>query len=283
MNEIAKEMQTVESPMISAIERAAADPKVDVDKMERLLAMQERMLGKQAEQAWAASMVLAQQEMPAIPATSENKQTHSMYAKYEVMNKLAKPVYTQHGFAPSFGQEKSEFDGCIKVICDVRHLGGHSVRYGYDTPIDDVGMQGNVNKTPTHGRASAVSYGKRYLLGLIFNLTIEGDDDDGNGGDTRSAAEINQWWIDHNIAVRDLFESIYAIKQAIATKEWHFLAEIVFELSNEEKAVIWRPAATKGGVMTTDEQKALKSNDLHAASTYLREEKGIEASPCFKK
>jgi hypothetical protein len=53
--------------IISVIERAASDPNVDVDKMERLLQMQERIMSVQAKAEHAAAKTAAMSEMPAIP------------------------------------------------------------------------------------------------------------------------------------------------------------------------------------------------------------------------
>jgi hypothetical protein len=48
-------------------------------------------------------------------------------------------------------------------------------------PADGKGAKGNDVMTKTHATGSAMSYGSRYLLKLIFNIAIGQDDDDGNG------------------------------------------------------------------------------------------------------
>ena len=48
------------------IERAALNPEVDIDKMERLLQMQERVLDRQALMAYSASMAAMQTELPKV-------------------------------------------------------------------------------------------------------------------------------------------------------------------------------------------------------------------------
>ena len=167
--------------LMTAVARAAADPNVDVEKMERLFAMHERMAARQAEQDYASAMVRAQKAMPNIAKTSENKQTKSWYADLQAINERITPVYTECGFALSFGQEDSPIADHVRVVCDVLHVGGHTKRYTYDNPIDDAGIQGAKNKTPTHGRSSGISYGRRYITTMVFNLTLGGEDNDGNG------------------------------------------------------------------------------------------------------
>jgi len=266
MNELKK---VEENNMISVIERMASNPDVDVDKLERIMAMQERMIDKSAEQDWSIAMVNTQQSMPLIPVTGKNPQTNSGFAKLEVINRLITPVYTENGFSVSFSQEKSEFEDCIKIVGVVSHSGGHSKRYEYDSPIDDKGIKGTVNKTPTHGRASAVSYGQRYLIKLIFNLILEGEDDDGNLGDGRTAIDIQNYWIDQTGKWRELFDTINAIKQAIAINDMEALCEAWCELSNDEKNSIYNPAPTKGGILTVKERGIFKTEEYQTVRNEL--------------
>ena len=252
--------------IISVIERAAFDPNVDIDKMERLLSMQERIMDRQAEQAYVDAMIVAQQAMPTIEADSDNKQTNSKYAKFEKINKVIKPIYTENGFDLSFGMGKSDIQDFIRVICDVSHKGGHSKQFFIDLPPDETGIKGTKNKTLVHATSSAVSYAKRYLVAMIFNLTIGGEDDDGNsaGGDSRSALEVHQEHVDYMALVREWWPSIAAIKESIATQEYSVGVEAVSEIPDDTKRALWK-APTKGGIFTTDERAVMKSNPWHEA------------------
>src|SRR5690606_25050529 len=89
------------------------------------------------------------------------------------------PVYTSHGLALSFDTADSPLEGHVRVVCRVTHTGGHAQVYTHDNPLDLTGIGGKVNKTATHGRGSAITYARRYLTLLIFNLRT-GQDDDGN-------------------------------------------------------------------------------------------------------
>ena len=53
-------VQPETSALISMIERAARDPSVDIDKMERLLQMHERVEAKQRESAFNTAMAAVQ-------------------------------------------------------------------------------------------------------------------------------------------------------------------------------------------------------------------------------
>lgn len=174
------EIQTQESNMVSMIERMAMSPDVDVDKLERLMVMQEKMLDRSAEQEYTRAMVAVQNEIRAVTRDKLNPQTHSRFVSLEAIKKVVVPVYTANGFALSYGEAESTKEDNVRVTCKVMHSGGHSENFFYDCPIDDKGIAGKTNKTPTHGKASAVTYGERYILKLIFNITIQDEDDDGN-------------------------------------------------------------------------------------------------------
>lgn len=169
----------VSAPIIQMIERIVLNPDADIDKLERVMAMQERMLDRDQEGEFNRALVTAQSEMPLIQAKSKNDQTSSHYAKLDVINAGIVPVYTSNGFAVSFDTDTSPIEDHIRIIAHVAHRGGHSKSFKHDLPIDDKGIKGSVNKTQMHGRASTVSYGQRYLLCMIFNVST-GNDNDGN-------------------------------------------------------------------------------------------------------
>lgn len=165
-------------PLVAMIERAARDPSIDMDRLERLLAMKERSDLRVAEGAFNEAMSLAQGEMSTIARDSFNPQTRSKYASYAAVDRAIRPIYTKHGFRVSFDEEEISATDMIRVVAFVTK-GMHRERYHYDSPIVTTGLAGKTNMTLTHARASADTYAKRYLVGRIFNLST-GEDDDGN-------------------------------------------------------------------------------------------------------
>lgn len=162
------------------IERAARDPNVDVDKMERLYAMQERALSRHAEQAFNEAMKAAQAEMRAIGADANNSQTKSKYATYAKLDSVLRPIYTKHGFSVSFDEDDSPKAEHIRVLAYVAHEAGFTRTYRKDMPADGKGAKGGDVMTKTHATGAAASYGMRYLLKGIFNVAVGEDDTDGN-------------------------------------------------------------------------------------------------------
>jgi hypothetical protein len=175
--------------IMAVIARAAADPNVDVGKMERLLAMIREEDKRVAEQLFNAAMARAQAEMPLILKKATNPSTNSKFAKLEAIAKAILPVVEKHNFSLQFSEDDSPKPEKIRVVCKVSHaadLNGkqysHSEIFHMDLSPDDTGAKGSPTKTKIHGEGSTFSYGRRYLTCMIFNLTIIGEDDDGTQG-----------------------------------------------------------------------------------------------------
>lgn len=169
--------------ILAVISRAATDPAVDVEKVERLAALYERMQAKQAEQSFGVAMAEAQKGMDHVRTDANNPSTKSKYASYGALDKAVRPVYTKHGFALTFGTADGAPEGHVRVICDVFHKAGHTKRYHIDMPADGKGAKGGDVMTKTHAMGSALTYGFRYLLKAIFNIVVSDDDGNGAGGD----------------------------------------------------------------------------------------------------
>ncbi|MBS0227631.1 MAG: ERF family protein [Proteobacteria bacterium] len=183
-------MASDSSALTQAIITAAHDPSVQIEKMERLLAMHERIAARDAEQQFNIAMAAAQSSMGRVSADAVNPQTRSQYATYAQLDRHLRPIYTTHGFALSFDEGSGAPENYVRVLCYVSHTAGHTRTYRCDIPADGKGAKGGDVMTKTHAVGSGKSYGKRYLLKDIFNVAVGEDDDDGNGAganDTRAA------------------------------------------------------------------------------------------------
>lgn len=166
--------------LLEVIARAARDPSVDIDKMERLIAMQERVQGREAEIAFNVSLNAAQSAMRPIAANASNPQTRSRYATFDKLDRVLRPIYTEHGFSLSFDEGDSPKPDHVRVLCYVSHVAGYTRTYHRDMPADGKGAKGGDVMTKTHAAGAAGSYGARYLLKGIFNVSVGEEDDDGN-------------------------------------------------------------------------------------------------------
>lgn len=164
--------------LMEVIARAASDPNFDVDKLVALTGLHERLRAQDAERAYDEAMNAAQEEMRPIATDANNPQTRSKYASYAALDRALRPIYTKHGFALSFYQGADGPEGHIRLACRVSRAGHKETPY-LDMPADGKGAKGGDVMTKTHATGAAITYGRRYLLGMIFNIAV-GEDLDGN-------------------------------------------------------------------------------------------------------
>jgi hypothetical protein len=172
-------MVSTATSLLQVIQQAATNPAVDIDKMERLMAMHERYTAREAEAAWNEAMAACQKEVRQVAPDAYNGQTKSRYATYPALDAVLRPVYTKHGFAISFDSDASPVEECIRVLAIVMR-GGFSRIYKIDMPRDGKGAKGGDVMTKTHATGAGMQYGMRYLLKAIFNIAIGDLDNDGN-------------------------------------------------------------------------------------------------------
>lgn len=164
------------SGLLEVIARAARDPSVDIDKMERLIAMQERVQARDAELAFSDAFATMQPELPTISKSGQivhNGKVISEFAEWSDINKAITPTLSRHGFSLSF--KPSDVGGKIAVTVILRHRLGFKDEATLPLPTDTSGA-----KNAVQGVGSTLSYGKRYAAVLLLNINTEGEDDDGS-------------------------------------------------------------------------------------------------------
>ena len=224
----AEEPQTGIAPLF---ERLALDPNASVDRIEQLMGLWERNQARQAKTAFSAAMSEAQREMRPVAADAENPSTRSRYASYAALDMALRPIYTKYGFGLSFNTGDSPLEAHVRVICDVTQSAGHEKAYHIDMPADGKGAKGGDVMTKTHATGSAVSYGMRYLLKMIFNVAVGEDDDDGNRAGAKPVEAP---------AAPKGYDDWQADMEAAATDGWPKLSQ-AFQKSQKE----YRDRATK--------------------------------------
>lgn len=163
------------------IERAARDPNVDIDKMQRLMDMHTQMQAMRAKAAYSAALSEMQPELPIIAERGKivvkDKVTKEIiqstgYALWEDINEAIKPVLAAHRFALSFRTGLAA-DGKLIVTGILSHAEGHQEETTMILPHDSTG-----SKNAVQAVGSSTSYGKRYTACALLNITSRGEDDD---------------------------------------------------------------------------------------------------------
>ena len=104
--EIVRDHTDQTATIIDTIARAARDSSVDVAKLERLLAIQERLMVDQRRTAYMAALAQLQAELPQIgkagTITDREGAVRNRYAKLEDIDAAIRPLCAAHGFSFSF-------------------------------------------------------------------------------------------------------------------------------------------------------------------------------------
>lgn len=179
--------------MLAIIAAAAANPAVDVAKMEALLRMQREIVAEEARIAFVEDFIGMQSELPVINRTGKieippkdgKKGQVTPYATFNEINRVTKPILQRHNFSLAFHTEAGP-DGRLVVHGTLAHKRGYARETTLALPLETSGSKNNVQ-----GVGSSMSYGKRYAAIALLNLvsdSIEDRDDDGISAAGKSRA-----------------------------------------------------------------------------------------------
>jgi hypothetical protein len=186
------------STILALIERVALDTRADVEKLDRVMAMYDRLKAKGAELAFNAAKGRILKKLAGIkivknrPVLSEiekgkpQKGTFEAfkYAPLEEIDKHLRPLLAEEEMDLSYSDDPWEGGG-ILIRGRLKHLpSGHYEDSFMPAPLDTTGGKSSVQAV-----GSTNSFLRRYVACNIFNIVVVGDDDDGTGG-TLDEAQI---------------------------------------------------------------------------------------------
>lgn len=197
-------------------ERLARDPNVDVDKLERLISMQERIMRHNAEAAFNQAFVKLQKDIPAIRESKAGDSGKWHYAPLEDIVNVVRPILSRHGFTLS---HKTEFPDpkSVKVIGILTHEQGHARQSEFLSAADPSG-----SKNAIQALGSSVSYGKRYTVKDLLLIVTSEEDDDGASSERHKVGEAPAGYEDWQINM-----------ESVADEGWPKLSG-AFSRSSEE-------------------------------------------------
>ena len=176
------------SALLRLIETVAIDPQAEVEKLDRLIPMYERLKAKEGELVFNSakgrilkklSRINIVKSMPVVQEMEDGKCDHSAfrYAPLEEIDKHLRPLLVEENMDLSYSDEPRAGGG-IAIRGRLKHLpSGHFEDSFMAAPLD---MSGG--KSTVQGVGSTNSYLRRYIACNIFNIVVVGDDDDGSGG-----------------------------------------------------------------------------------------------------
>ncbi len=175
-------------PTPALLLQMAVQQGADLDKLERLMALQERWEATEARKAYDAAFAAFKAEAVRIiknRSVTAGPLAGKKYAElFSVVNAVT-PALSANGLSSSWQITKDEKEW-IEVTCTIKHSAGHSESVSMGGPPDIGGA-----KNPIQARASTVSYLQRYTLKAITGLSEQDDDDDGGRGGSVTEGEEN--------------------------------------------------------------------------------------------
>lgn len=165
--------------LLAVIAQAVADPRIDVEKMERLLVMHEKITAQNRKIAFDAAMARLQPKLPQITKSKKiivKGNERSRYAPIEDIDAHIRKPLAEEGFSFSFDSDST--DGKLyRITAKLSHCEGHSETKTVLLPLDSSDYRSAVQSA-----GSTISYGRRTLIKMHLNLIEVGEDNDGTQG-----------------------------------------------------------------------------------------------------
>lgn len=178
---------------VTMFERLAKDATVPVEKLEKLIELQERIMRHQAKAAFDTAFSEMQSELPIIDERGQivvGGAVRSKYARHEDIQSAIKSILAKYGFSINH-HNKRVGDGLL-ITGVLRHRGGHSEEDEFECPPDTSGSKNDIQAL-----GSTREYGRRYTTIALLNIVTKGVDNDGQGKPPEAPQAPDgfvKWW-----------------------------------------------------------------------------------------
>ncbi|MCK5017407.1 MAG: ERF family protein [Candidatus Peribacteraceae bacterium] len=149
----------------------ALSKNMEVDKLEKMLELQERYEKNEAKKAYTDAMASFKANPPKIlkDMNVSYKQTSYNHASLGNVTQSINKALAEHGFSSSW---KTNQENNITVTCSITHKAGHSESTSLSAPPDSSGSKNTIQAI-----GSTVTYLQRYTLLALTGLATHEDDD----------------------------------------------------------------------------------------------------------
>lgn len=157
----------------------AIDGKADLDKLERLMILQEKWEANQAKKAYSEAMTAFKASPPKIEKDKKVKYTtktginvnYNHATLWNITEKISAEL-SKHGLSAAWITKQEGAN--VTVTCKISHIKGHSEETSLTAGLDDSG-----GKNTIQALGSAISYLERYTLLALAGLATHDMDTDG--------------------------------------------------------------------------------------------------------
>lgn len=169
--------ETQAATMMQVVANAASNPDCDIEKMQALLAMQDKLIEREARAEFSAAMSEACGKIPQVERTgtvSLGGKGGYKFTRWEDMDKVIRPVLSEHNLRLSFNTRSVEGSPSKVIIGTISHSNGQYQSAEIELPLD-----AGQGRNPLQGFGSTISYGKRYCAEMLLNIVRCDEDMDG--------------------------------------------------------------------------------------------------------
>lgn len=185
-----QELQRAVTPMDML--QMAVQQGADLDKLSKLMDLQERWEANEARKAFTAAMTAFKSDPPKLTKNKHVKfESQKGVTEYDhasldhVVDEIGAAL-SRHGISHTW--ETDQLDGgMIRVTCVLTHEAGHSTRTPLQASADQSGGKNNIQ-----GIGSAVTYLQRYTLLSATGMAVKGQDDDGRSSEAQPKISTDQ-------------------------------------------------------------------------------------------
>jgi hypothetical protein len=167
---------------VQSLVRLALEKGVDVEVLERLVALQERATDRNARMAFFEAVSTFQEQCPEIPKTKtaaiktkSGGEFRYTFAPLEAITRTIREPLRASGLSYSWDVD-APGGAVLNVTAVLRHIDGHVERASFPVPIDKGGRMSDAQ-----ANGAALTYGKRQSLLSVLGLTTADEDIDGAG------------------------------------------------------------------------------------------------------
>lgn len=180
MSDLAVQKQMTPMEMIQVAFDAAIRQGSAMDVVNLILEQQKWMIQHSEEENFNATLKCIQKKLKTIPKRGWNPDTKSKFATSEDIDNEIQTLLDDENMTLSFRPAVAERPDEVLIV-GLLSLGAYTREYPLNMPADGKGAKGGGVMSRTHATGAAITYGKRYLKNMIFDLRFDEVDDDGNG------------------------------------------------------------------------------------------------------
>ena len=208
-NQLIPYQASADSLISKAIEKG-----VSIETMEKLMNMRRELKAEYAKEQFDRAMSNFQSNCPDIKKTKDGGKTESgvvayKYAPLDNIVRQVKNLLMENGLSYMIKTEMPE--GKVKVVCEVKHIAGHSESTSVEMPLT---TKTKIMSDPQQV-AATLTFAKRYAFCNAFGILTGDEDNDAQGAGGKETSKT-QRPTDHKPTIEETIAGIRTSKDKTA-------------------------------------------------------------------